>query len=114
MHSFTVSIEQKIKKLIKLKKLQRIYYVDHNLLIPWDLSQTHDQILPIIFLKDFINLNVNNKHEQENRTCKIKQKYYDTFLEYTNFEDDLTEFKCLSWYKKLSTEVSWKVKGKIF
>ena len=45
-----------------------------------------------MFLKEFINLNVNNKHEKENRTCKIKQKYYDTFLEYTNFEDDLTEF----------------------
>ena len=67
-----------------------------------------------MFSKDFINLNVNNKHEQENRTCKIKQKYYDTFLEYTNFEDDLTEFKCLSWYKNYQQKFHGKLKENFF
>ena len=29
-------------------------------------------------------------------TCRIKYKYYDCFLEYTNFKDDLIEYKCCS------------------
>ena len=28
-------------------------------------------------------------------TCGIKYKYCDCFLEYTNFKDDLIEYKCL-------------------
>ena len=28
--------------------------------------------------------------------CRIKYKYWDCFLEYTNFKDDLIEYKCLS------------------
>ena len=28
-------------------------------------------------------------------TCRIKNEYCDCFLEYTNFKDDLTEYKCL-------------------
>ena len=43
------------------KKLQKIYPTDYNLLIVQDLWQAHNQILLIIFLKEFIKLNV-NKH----------------------------------------------------
>ena len=28
-------------------------------------------------------------------TLRIKYKYWDCFLEYTNFKDDLIEYKCL-------------------
>ena len=41
------------------KKLQKIYPTDYNLLIAQDLWQAHYQILPIMFLKKFIKLNVN-------------------------------------------------------
>ena len=41
------------------KKLQKIYLTDYNLLIVQDLRQIHYQILLIIFLKEFIKLNVN-------------------------------------------------------
>ena len=41
------------------KKLQKIYPTDYNLLIVQDLWQAHNQILLIIFLKEFIKLNVN-------------------------------------------------------
>ena len=41
------------------KKLQRIYLTYYNLLIAQDLWQAHYQILSIIFLKEFIELNVN-------------------------------------------------------
>ena len=33
------------------------------------------------------------------KTCGIKYKHCDCFLEYTNFKDDLIEYKCLSCNK---------------
>ena len=41
------------------KKLQKIYLTYYNLLLEQDLWQVHYQILTIIFLKEFIKLNVN-------------------------------------------------------
>ena len=42
------------------KKLQKVYFIYYNLLIAQDLWQVHYQILSIIFLKEFIELNVNS------------------------------------------------------
>ena len=41
------------------KKIQKIYLTYYNLLITKGLWQAHYQILSIIFLKEFIKLNVN-------------------------------------------------------
>ena len=41
------------------KKLQKICFSYYNLLIAQDLWQTHYQILSIIYLKEFMKLNVN-------------------------------------------------------
>ena len=41
------------------KKLQKIYISYYNLLTVQGLWQAHYQLLPIIFLKEFIELNVN-------------------------------------------------------
>ena len=39
-------------------------------------------------------------HEKKKcKTCGIKYKYCDCFLEYTNFKDDLIEYKYLSCNK---------------
>ena len=38
------------------------------------------------------------KYEHDDKKCEsygIKYKYCDCFLEYANFKDDLTEYKCL-------------------
>ena len=46
--------------MIKMeKKLQKTYCTYYNLLIAQGLWQAHYQILSIIFLKEFIELNVN-------------------------------------------------------
>ena len=74
------------------KKLQKIYLTFYNLLRAHYLLQAHCQILSIIFLKEFIELNVIIKKCE---ICRIKYKYCDCFLEYTNFKDYLVEFKCL-------------------
>ena len=38
-------------------------------------------------------------------TTKCKCKYRDCFPEYTNFKNDLTEYKCLCCEKKVSAKV---------
>ena len=38
-------------------------------------------------------------NDKKCETCGIKYKHCDCFLEYTNFEDDLIEYKCLSCNK---------------
>ena len=88
--------------MIKLEQLQKIYLPYYNLLIAQDLWQAHYQILPIIFLKEFIELNVNMDMIIEKReTCGIKYKYCDCFYEYTNFKDDLLNANVRVVKKKL-------------
>ena len=41
------------------RKLQKIYLTYYSLLIAQDLWRVHSQILSIIFLKEFIKLNLN-------------------------------------------------------
>ena len=69
------------------KKIQKIYPKYYNLLIAQDLRQIHYQILSIILLKEFIELNVNLN------TMIKNVKYRDCFLEYTYFKDGLIENK---------------------
>ena len=73
------------------KKLQKTYLTYYSLLIAQDLWQVHYQILSIIFLKYFIELNVNlDKMIKKYKTCGIKYKYCDCFSDCRNFKDGLT------------------------
>ena len=42
------------------KKLQKIYLTYYSLLIAQDLWALHDQTLSIIYLKEFITVNINS------------------------------------------------------
>ena len=65
--TFTIPIKKKLQELIKMeKKLQKIYVTYYNLLIVQDLWQAHYQILSIIFLKQFIKVNVNPRIKIKN------------------------------------------------
>ena len=90
------------------KKLQKIYLTYYNLFIAQYLWQAHFQILSIIFLKQFIELNVNSE------TCGIKYKYCNCFLEYTNFKDDLIENKCFCCNKNYQHKFDEKLKEQFF
>ena len=60
-----------------------------------DLWQDHYQILSIIFLNKFKELNVNlDSIIKKCETCEIKYRYCDCVLEYTSIKDDLIEYKC--------------------
>ena len=47
-------------------------------------------------------------------TCGIKYRYCDCFLEYTNFKDDLIEFKCLCCSKRYQRKFEEKLKERFF
>ena len=47
-------------------------------------------------------------------TCRIKYKCCDCFLEYTNFKDDLIEYKCLCCNKHYQQKIDEMLKGRLF
>ena len=47
-------------------------------------------------------------------TCRIKYKYCECFLEYTNFKDDLIEYKCLCCNKNYQQKFDEKLKERFF
>ena len=76
------------------KKLQKIYLWYYRLLIGQDLWQSNDQILLIIFVKKFMELNENSDTMTKNcETYDIRYKHCDCFLEYENFKNNLIEDK---------------------
>ena len=80
-----------------------------------DLWQVHYQILPIIFLKELIKLNVKtNTMIKKCETFRITYKYCDCFLEYTNFKDDLIEYKCLCCNINYQQNVDEKLNQRFF
>ena len=63
------------------KKLLKIYLTYYNLLIAQDLWQDHYQILSIIFLKEFVKLNVNLDTMIKNmKIVELHTKYVTAFL----------------------------------
>ena len=62
-------------------KLQKIYLTYYNLLIVQDLWQVHYQILSIIFLKEFVKLNVNTDKMTKNvKLAELNIKIVSAFL----------------------------------
>ena len=95
-------------------KLQKVHLGYYNLLIAQNLLQAHYQILSIMFLKEFIKLNVNMDAIIKNvKTYGIKYKYCNCFHEYRNFRDDLIEYKCFCCSNKnYQQKIDEKIKKK--
>ena len=47
-------------------------------------------------------------------TCGIKYEYCDCFLEYSNFKDDLIEYKCLYCNKNYQQKFDKMLKQRLF
>ena len=95
-------------------KLQKIYPTDYSyrLLIVQNLWQAL-YILSIIFLKEFIKLNVNTDTMIKN--LKVEELNITiTTVEYTNFKDHLTAYKCLCCNKKYQQKFDVKLKNDFF
>ena len=61
-----------------------------------------------------MKLSVNLDTMIKNVKRRIKYKYCDCFLEYTNFKDDLIEYKCLCCSKNYQHEFNEKLKEQFF
>ena len=83
-------------------------------MIAQGLWQAHYQILSIIFLKEFIELNVNTDMMIKCDTCRTKYQYCDCFLEHTHFKDDVIEYKCLGYKKSYQHKFDEKLRGRFF
>ena len=57
------------------------------------MTSSLSNLVSIMFLKEFLKLNVNADTKiKKCETCRIKY-YYCSFLEYTDFKNDLIEYK---------------------
>ena len=55
------------------------------------------------------------RHDNEKcKTCRIKYKFWDCFIEHINFKDDLIEFKCLCYNKNYQQNFDEKLKEQLF
>ena len=114
--TFTVSIEKEVTR------------IDRN---GEEITKNNSWILQFIdsakFMSSSLSNLVNNlseglhrikcKLEHDNKkceTCGIKYKYCDCFLEYTNFKDDLIEYKYLSCNKIYRQNIVEKIKERFF
>ena len=60
----------------------------------------------LLIVQDLIMMTKNKKDGKKSETCGIKYKSCDCFLEYTNFNDDLIEYKwlyCNKHYQQIQT-----------
>ena len=71
------------------KKLQKIYLKYYSLLIAHNLWQSQYQILSIIFLKEFIEINVNLNSMMKNVKFVEVNISIATFFQHRNFKDEL-------------------------
>ena len=53
-------------------------------------------------------------NDKKYEMCKTKYKYYDYCFEYTNFKEDLMEFKCLFCNKNYQQKFNKKLKERFF
>ena len=97
------------------EQITKIYLTYYNLFIAQGLQQVLHQILLIIFLKEFIKVNVNTDMMiKKSETCGIKCNYCDCFLEQINFKDDLIECKCLCCNNNYQQKFDEKLKECFF
>ena len=75
-------------------KLQKIYPTDYNLLIVEDLWKTSNLVINLP--EGIHKIKCKYRHDDKKcKTCRIKEKHCNCFLEYTDFKNDLIQYKCL-------------------
>ena len=79
------------------------------------LWQANNEILSIIFLKEFIKLNVNMDTMIKNaELVEIHTEHATVFLEYTSFGYDVIECKCLCSNRNYQQEFNEELQERFF
>ena len=109
--TFTVSIEKEVTKndrngeRITKDMSSRLQFIDN----------TKSQILSIIFLKEFIKLNVNSDMVIKNvKLGELDINIVTIFFFETKILKLINRIQVIILWQKLSKKVWWKVKGTIF
>ena len=90
------------------KKLPKICLTYYNLLIVQGLWQVRE-------IHGIQEINCKYRHDGKKcETCRININICDYFLEYTNFKDDLIEYKCLCCNKSYQQKFDEKLKKGFF
>ena len=93
------------------KKLQKLSLTYCNFMIAQDLCQVHYQSFSIIFLEKLKKLNGNKDTTiKKCETQAYRYKYCNSFLEYTDFKDDLIEQNCLRFSENFQQKFDEKLK----
>ena len=114
--TFTVPVEKKGTRIDKNgEKLQKNISYILQFIDSARFMAARYQILSIIFLKEFIKLNVNMDTMIKNvKLCGITYKVYNCLLEHKKFKDDLLEYKCLCCNKRYQKTFDEKLKERFF
>ena len=122
--TFTVPIEKEVTRIDKNGEEVTKIYLLHitiygqtaQLMIAQDLWQVPYQILSIILLNKFreLNASIYVNDDKNCETCGIKYKRCNCFLDYKNFKDDLIEYKCLCCNKNHQYKFDEKLKKRFF
>ena len=110
------NIIKDIRNLFRLKKEQNYTAIKdiRNLF----RQEKETKAIKDRILRDIKNLFEHEKEEEDyykpervsKKTCKIKCKYCDCVLKYTNVKDDLIEYKCLRCNKSYQGKFDEKLK----
>ena len=96
-------------------KLQKIYITYYYLFIAQDLWQVLYQILSIIFLKEFIELNVNTNITIENvKLVEVNMSIATVFSNTQILKMIIMEYKCLCFNKTYQRKFHEKLKVRFF
>ena len=94
------------------KKLQKIYLTYYGILIAQDFMASSLSNLVNNLSEGIHRIKCKFGHNDKKcETCRIKYKYCDYFLEYTNFKADLIEYKCLCGNKNYQRKFYEKLKN---
>ena len=114
--TFTVPIEKEITRIDKIgadvteNTSYILQFIDSARFITRSLANLVNKFSKVIH-------KVKCKCRHNDKKCEtsgIKYKCYDYFLEYTNFKDDLIEYKCLCFNKNCQQTLDGKLKEQFF
>ena len=114
--TFTVPIEKEVtrinKKREKIKK--NLFYILQFIDITRFMARSSSNLVNN-FSEGIHRIKCKFGHDDKKcGTCRIKYKYYDCFLEYTNFNDNLIEYICLRCNKNYQHKFDKKLKERFF
>ena len=110
--ALTVPTEKEVTRIDKnALKSTKIYLTYYNLLIARFMTSSSSNLVNNLS-EGIHKIKCKYRHDNEKcKTCRLKYKYCDCFLEHKSFEDNLREYKCLCCNKYYQQKFDKKLKS---